>query len=202
MRAGIKRALASQWESLGKPGPRQDKLWTLGNDQFKFSDDALSAHDGSDDTSVVYMHPEHYLAFAPSLDDDDAHSATGWQALRSSLAKGEPVNNIPKLIFDKDGKVSGSDGRSRALLAKNAGVDAIPVAIKNISDLPAKLTGASGNEMQTGGMIPKDQVSTEKSGGSILQRQPLRGMADRSSVDCWGSERRRQRNRNTALARK
>ena len=106
LREGIKHALASQWESLGKPGPRRDKLWTLGNDQFHFSDDALAAHDDSDDTSVVYMHPDHYLALAPSLDDDTAHSASGWQALRSSLAKGGAVNNIPRLTLDDNGKVS------------------------------------------------------------------------------------------------
>lgn len=170
LREGIKRALASQWESLGKPGPRVDKLWSLGNDKFRFSDEAVAAHDNADDTSMVYMHPEHYLALSPSMDDDPSHSVTGGQALRSSLAKGEPVNNVPHLTMDENGQVVSQDGRSRALMANMAGVDAIPVALKNIAKLPDRLTGTSGNPVQTAGMVPKDQMSVEKSGGSIVGR--------------------------------
>ena len=44
------------------------------------------------------------------------------------------------------------------------------MAVKNITDLPEKMFGASGNEMQTGGMIPKDRIGAEKKGGSIVGR--------------------------------
>lgn len=168
LRDGIKRALASQWESLGKPGPRVDKLWSLSNDRVRFSDEALAAHDDSDDTSTVYMHPEHYLSLAPSFEDDPEHSYTGGKALRASLAKGESINNIPHLTLDADGKVIDSDGRGRALAANTAGLDAIPVALKNIAKLPDRLTGASGNTVQTAGMIPKSDMAVETSGGSTV----------------------------------
>lgn len=175
LQAGIRHALAGEWESLGKPGPRMDKLWTLGNERYRFSDDAMAMHEGRDDTDLVYMRPEDYLTLSPSMDDDPSHSGTGWQALRSSLAAGDPVKNIPSLNMSMQGPtgtVTGQDGRSRALLAQMSGLDAIPVAMKRDGEgQPLEVMGMQGKSVPAHAFAPVNQFATDKGdSGSIIGR--------------------------------
>lgn len=169
LREGIRRALSSQWESLGKPGPRVDKLWTLGNDRFRFDDNATEEHEDKDDTDIVYMRPKDYLTLSPSMDDDPGFSLSGWQGLRKSLAAGEPVKSIPTLQT-VGGRVTGQDGRSRALLAQTAGIDAMPVAMRREGEPPGgELVGMNGASVPSNAYAPAKQFQTSKdSSGSII----------------------------------
>jgi Phage tail lysozyme len=140
----------------------------LGNDRFRFADDALDEWLNKDDAEVHYMEPKDYLVLSPSMDDDPGHSLSGWRDLRSSLAKGEPVKSIPTLDLT-NGKVTGQDGRSRALLAQMSGIDAIPVAMRG--DKSPEVQGAGGAVIPTRNFVPANQMTAEKGdGGSIVGR--------------------------------
>lgn len=177
LREGIRRALSSQWEALGKPGPRQDKLWTLGNDRFRFSDEAMGADD------LHYMHPDDYLALSPSMQEDGGYSGAGWQALRTSLANGENINHVPGLTTE-NGKVTAQDGRSRALLAKLSGLEMLPVAVKGGITTP-EIEGMSGAKVPAGNLVPSKQMERSQSGGSIVGRMLGIGSAQAAEADPW-----------------
>lgn len=170
LRSGIRQALAGQWESLGKPGPRIDKLWSVGNDRYRFADDAMAPHEGKDDTDLVYMKPADYLSLSPSMESDAGYSLSGWQSLRRSLAAGEPVKALPTLQT-LDGKVTGQDGRSRALLAQLSGLDAIPVAINHEGETrPDELVGMNGASVPANAYASAKQFETKKDGESLVAR--------------------------------
>lgn len=177
LREGIRQALSSQWEALGKPGPRQDKLWTLGNDRFRFSDEAMGADD------LHYMHPDDYLALSPSMQEDGGYSGSGWQALRTSLANGENINHVPGLTTE-NGKVTAQDGRSRALLAKLSGLEMLPVSVKGGITTP-EIEGMSGTKVPAGNLVPAKQMERSQSGGSIIGRMLGIGSAQAAENPDW-----------------
>ena len=102
---------------------------------------------GQPDTDVVMMAPDDYLSLAPQLQGTDAEAKAG-KSLRKSLAAGDEIEAIPTLdvSVDKAGaKVTGQDGRHRAMLAKENGIDLIPVAVKRSGQGPiTELEGMQG----------------------------------------------------------
>lgn len=94
---------------------------------------------------VVWMSPQQYLDLSPSLKDPDA----GKQAkdLKESLAAGDAIHT-PSSLTVKDGKVTGQDGRHRAIEAQKAGIRMIPVRVDG--DLPedGKVLGMMGKSVQ------------------------------------------------------
>lgn len=102
-----------------------------GNDPIvpamKFSDDAIAkAKKGG--ARVVYMSPDQYLALSPKLKDETFGDRKGKELLSSVEGRGEAVDEVPSLAVAGD-KVTGQDGRHRALLARQNGLDRIPVAV-------------------------------------------------------------------------
>ncbi len=135
-----------------------------GNDKYQFSDDALAEHAGRKNTSIVAMSPNDYLDLSPPLEDGFGSDRQG-KALIASLCRGEPVDSIPTLDINADGvtgTVADQDGRHRAVLAQQAGLDAIPVAIRGKSqDGVSELVGPSG------AVVPNDfakQPDTSRGG--------------------------------------
>jgi hypothetical protein len=132
----------------------------------------MSQHDDAD---LLYMHPRDYLALSPSMDSDSGYSAAGWQSLRSSLANGQPVRQLPTLdttITGPTATVTGQDGRSRALMASMAGIDAIPVAVRQKGEgTPSEIQGMQGGVVPMSATAPAGQFAAEKgSGGSLIGR--------------------------------
>jgi hypothetical protein len=119
----------------------------LGTDDYHFSPYAMQEHAKRPNTDVVMMPPDDYLDLSPVLGGKPFNSPAG-RSLLSSVDRGEPIEAIPTLDVDVNGptgKVTDQDGRHRALLAKHAGLDAIPVAIqKNGKGDPTELVGAQG----------------------------------------------------------
>lgn len=119
----------------------------LSTDRFRFSGYAMGEHDGRKNTSVVYMDPQDYLDLSPDLEGDAAADRSG-KSLAASLARGEEVESIPTLDVSLSGPtatVTDQDGRHRALFAQQAGVQAIPVAMRQSgSGQPTEIQGATG----------------------------------------------------------
>lgn len=132
-------------------------LWqnnpNLASDKYRYSDYAMKEHDGRKNTDLVYMSPADYLDLSPELDGKPFSNPSG-RALKSSVDRGEPVESVPTLDMQVDGNtgtVTDQDGRHRALLAQQSGVDAIPVAIRQKGQgTPTEIVGASGN------IVPND----------------------------------------------
>lgn len=114
---------------------------------FKFSDSAITNAQRKPGTSTVFMKPDQYLALTPDLPDNPRTDRKG-ASLQKSLAKGDDVDELPSLDISvgKDGsaKVIDQDGRHRALFAKQAGVDLIPVAVKRGGDQGASIKTVAG----------------------------------------------------------
>ena len=162
----FERPKSVMWQNYPSGAP------VLGNDRFRFADDAMSQHDDAD---LLYMHPRDYLALSPSMDSDSGYSAAGWQSLRSSLANGQPVRQLPTLdttITGPTATVTGQDGRSRALMASMAGIDAIPVAVRQKGEgTPSEIQGMQGGVVPMSATAPAGQFAAEKgSGGSLIGR--------------------------------
>jgi Phage tail lysozyme len=119
----------------------------IATDQFRFSPYAIREHADRPNTDIVLMAPDDYLDLSPVLGGKPFDSPSG-RSLLASADRGDAMEAIPTLDVDvkgKTGTVTDQDGRQRALLAKHAGVDAIPVAIKKTGDgEPTELTGAQG----------------------------------------------------------
>jgi hypothetical protein len=116
----------------------QDGGWqsapVIGNDRFKLSPDALKSFQGKPNVSVVMMKPDQYLALSPDFKSDPWTDRKG-KSLKASLDKGDEVYAPPELEVvntDKGSEVIDQDGRHRALAAKEAGIDLIPVAITKL----------------------------------------------------------------------
>ena len=173
LKAGIKRALASQWESLGKGGPRSEMA--LGNDRASFHQDLFSG----DNTHL--MSPEDYLALSPPM-ESTPEAAKQWRDLRASVGAGEPIFKAPTLDMTVDGstgKVTAQDGRNRALLAQEAGLDAIPVQINQTGQgTPTEIKGMAGNTVPADRVTPASQVAIQKQGGSLIGRMLGIGTAE------------------------
>src|SRR5713101_7620200 len=73
---------------------------------------------------TYWVSPDNYLSLVPPLDKpwEDAQG----RSLKKSTDAGEAIDEAPWLEI-KDGKLADYDGRHRALLAKEQGVDLIPV---------------------------------------------------------------------------
>ncbi len=139
----------------------------LGNPRFRFSDAAMRGADGK---SIRYMSPEDYLALSPDMEGEPWKSRQG-RALRNSLLAGDDVENLPSLGVKIDGPtatVTEQDGRHRALAAKEAGVDMIPVKVDAAGEGdPKEIVGMSGAVLPN--TFPKgDAVQTEKSERGLL----------------------------------
>lgn len=119
----------------------------LGNDRYRFSDYAMGEHKGRPGTSIAYMPPQDYLDLTPDLTGKPFTSPSG-RSLMKSFNRGEPIEAIPTLDMKVDGNtgtVTDQDGRHRALLAQQEGIDAIPVAIRQQGDgTPTEIQGMSG----------------------------------------------------------
>lgn len=126
----------------------------LASDTHKYSDYAMNEHVGRKDTDLVYMAPQDYLDLSPDLEAKPFESPSGKALHDSVVGRGEPVESIPTLDMEvqgNTGKVVDQDGRHRALLAQQQGIDAIPVAMRKSGDgTPTEVEG------MTGKVLPND----------------------------------------------
>jgi hypothetical protein len=126
-------------DASGKP--------VLGNDQYRFSDRAMMEHHGKDGTDLVMMSPADYLDLSPELKGKPFDSASG-RALLKSHKRGDAIESVPTLDVASDGgvgTVTDQDGRQRAMLAQENGLDQIPVAVRRTGDAPKELVGMRGD---------------------------------------------------------
>jgi hypothetical protein len=122
-------------------------------DKFNFSDDALREHESDPDTDVVYMSPQDYLDLTPALGNSPKEQRDA-ASIRKSVAAGDSIDEIPSLNIQTGSKgsaVFGQDGRNRALLAQENGLDLIPVAIHREGDVKNPITEIEG---MTGKILP------------------------------------------------
>lgn len=129
----------------------------VGTEGFKFSDYAMKQHAGKSGTDMVYMRPQDYLDLSPDFEGNPMEDRSAI-SLRQSAGKGEQIEAIPTLdlaVTGSSGKVTDQDGRHRALFAKEAGLDMIPVAVRR--------TGSRGPvteiEGESGTILPYDFAS-------------------------------------------
>lgn len=121
-------ALAPQWAGFGGGG---DMPPAIASGKWRVSDKALAYEQGRSNTSVVWMSPDDYLAMTPQTEAGDKR-----KSLMKSLAAGDEIEAIPTLdakIEKGRIKVFDQDGRNRARVAKEEGVDLIPVAIHGVA---------------------------------------------------------------------
>lgn len=174
----------------------------LGNDRFKFSDYAMGEHNGRPGTSIAYMPPGDYLDLSPELNGKPFANPSG-RALRKSFDRGEPIEAIPTLdmkVEGNTGTVTDQDGRHRALLAQEQGIDAIPVAIRQQGvGTPTEIQGMSGKLLPNDFVKPADvsrvphqeQPSAPKEPISLLGRigQAIISSAEAVEPDAWAEFR-------------
>lgn len=149
----------------------------LGNDRFRFSDYALNEHMNRPGTNIAYMPPGDYLDLSPELSGKPFQNPSG-RALMKSFARGDAIEAIPTLDMKVDGNtgtVTDQDGRHRALLAQQEGIDAIPVAIRQQgSGTPTEVQGMSGKLLPNDFVAPKDMPKREAiQQAPTQQREPL-----------------------------
>lgn len=111
-------------------GYGKDPAISAGN--WNVSPQAIAFEQGRSNTTVRYMSPDDYLAMTPEMGEGGSPAR---RSLARSLALGEDIQAIPTLDVKADGgklKVYDQDGRNRAVAAKEAGVDLIPVAIHGV----------------------------------------------------------------------
>lgn len=149
LRLGIQHALASEWESLG-PGPRVSNLDSEGKPRFRFSDYAMGEHDGRDNTDLLMMEPQEYLDLTPEMKGRPFENPSG-RSLMKSFNRGDAIEAVPTLDVNVDGStatVTDQDGRHRALLAQQEGIEAIPVAVRKTGEGdPKEIVGMTGTKM-------------------------------------------------------
>lgn len=125
----------------------------VGAGNWNVSPKAIEYEMGRSNTSVRYMSPDEYLSLVPPLEDDGDNRQKS-RSLAKSLALGDDIEAIPTLDVKRDKdklKVFDQDGRNRALAAKEAGVDLIPVAIRG----EGAIRGAIGEDREIVGMTGK-----------------------------------------------
>lgn len=118
-------------QSMGGGGYGSDKVVSAPG--WNVSPNALAYEQNRQDTEVRYMTPDEYLAMTPEMAPGKSAKS---RSLAKSLAAGDSIEAIPTLdVKTAGGKatVFDQDGRNRAVAAKDAGVDLIPVAIHGIS---------------------------------------------------------------------
>jgi len=122
--------------------PKGNEWAVTSNGKWKVSPDSLASAQSKPNSDVVWMSPDDYLSMTPETEQKPRHS------LRKMLEQGDEVQDIPTLDVETQGeraKIVDQDGRQRALVAKQEGVDLIPVSIHGISgDQPAWIEGMRG----------------------------------------------------------
>ena len=135
----FERPASVMWSDGAKP--------TLGTKGYRFSDFAMNEHAGRKNTDIVYMPPQDYLDLSPPMEGSPFSTASG-KALKASVARGDEVESIPSLdmkVNGPTGTVTAQDGRHRAMMAQEEGLDAIPVAIhRQGKGDPTEIEGMGG----------------------------------------------------------
>lgn len=120
---------------------------------YRYSDYALGEHRGRKNTDMVYMTPGDYLDLSPDFEQEPYSSPSG-KALKASMDRGDEIEAIPTLdmnVKGNTGMVTAQDGRHRALMAQEQGIDSIPVAIRKTGKGdPSEIQGLSGS------VVPND----------------------------------------------
>src|SRR5579859_3873359 len=195
LKAGINRALGSQWESLAA-GPRVGKLGRADSDYsgpgFGFSDYAMKEHQGRPGTDIHWMAPEDYLDLALPL--EKPFTTPSGRSLMQSFKRGEPIESIPTLDVHYDGEkatVTDQDGRHRALLAQQEGLKEIPVAVRRTGDgEPKEITGLAGNKRPLD-LPPRQarQADPEEQKTPIgVLRDAIMPRAEAAEVPAWAQD--------------
>lgn len=120
-------ALAPQWAGFGG----SDVPPVIQSGKWRVSDKAIAYEQGRSNTDVVWMSPDDYLAMTPKSEAGDKR-----KSLLRSLNAGDEIEAIPTLDAKVENgrvKIFDQDGRNRAEVAKQEGVDLIPVAIHGVS---------------------------------------------------------------------
>lgn len=163
-----------------------------GSDRFQFSDYAM--REGARRGDLFYMTPQEYLDLSPELEGKPFESPAGRSLLRS-FNKGEPIDEVPSLDVSVDGpsaKVTDQDGRHRALLAQQEGVEAMPVSISQTGEgEPKEIEGMSGKSMAFD--FPKvEGYQPPKRDQSIGQRIAGMLMPSAEAAELWPGEEPQQ----------
>lgn len=163
-------ALLKFQQTTDDPGAAEDQfkrvferpasvMWAHGPDgqpvtsagKFTPSDFAMkdAKRRGGDD-NLYYMSPGEYLDLSPALEGKPFGSPSG-RSLMRSVDKGDQIEALPTLDTKMDGPtatVTDQDGRHRALLAQQEGVEAMPVQIRQSGEgTPTEIVAQSGNIM-------------------------------------------------------
>lgn len=80
---------------------------------------------------IVEMRIDDFLNLANDYTDNDELNREKKERAERLLREGKPYNTLPYLIIERDGQVSGHEGRHRAKALKDAGYTTIPVVIKS-----------------------------------------------------------------------
>lgn len=112
--------------------------------QWKVNPEAVAREQSRRDTRTVWMAPDEYLSLFP-----ESKSGEKRKSLMRSLGLDNPIEEIPSLDVTRDGnrfKVIDQDGAHRARVAKENGVDLIPVAVHGAGGGAADwIEGINGN---------------------------------------------------------
>jgi len=129
-------------DASGRPVP--------GSAGYRFSDYATKEHDGRPNTDMLMMTPQEYLDLSPELSGKPFESPSG-RSLMKSFNRGDPIEAVPTLDVKVNGPtatVTDQDGRHRALLAQQEGIEAIPVAVRKSGEGdPKEIVGMTGTMM-------------------------------------------------------
>lgn len=78
---------------------------------------------------VVRMSPDEYLREANKYTESDHYTSQKLDSIRQGV-KDHKEFGMPYLSYDEAGQISGQEGRHRAVVAKELGMDTIPVAVR------------------------------------------------------------------------
>lgn len=162
----------------------------LDSPRFKFSNYALNQFENDPGTDVRMMSPMEYLQLSPKLEGKPFESPSG-RSLMQSVNKGEPIEQIPSLDVKMDGgsaQVTDQDGRHRALLAQQEGVQAIPVAVKGLGGAqPKEIVGMDGIPQAFD--HPRRQPQQQPQGGLLQQiGNAIVPSAEAAEVPAWAKD--------------
>lgn len=155
------------------------------SNRFQFSPYALKQGEANGD--LRYMSPGEYLDLTPNLEGKPFASPSG-RSLMRSFNRGDQIDEVPSLDVESDGttaRVTDSDGRHRALLAQQQGVEAMPVSVRQKGEgEPKEIVGQSGAIMANdfpkvaGYSKPKDQSVLGRIGQAIMPSAEASELAD------------------------
>jgi hypothetical protein len=162
----------------------QNKPPTLATDKYRFSDYALNEHKDRKNTDIVYMPPQDYLDLSPALETEPFKSPSG-RSIKASVNRGDEIESIPSLTI-KGGKVTDQDGRHRALLAQEHGIDAIPVAVTQPpGKKPTEIEGMGGKVVATSHFTPAADVPKQAATATLPHLVPDPTPIAPHSDDAW-----------------